>query len=115
MPFPADLRRRIRAAMALAGVTSWEQLADQADLSRSTVAGLGTPRGKNREGHIRAIGAACGVPYEWFTVPDLGAAVVRDDDDVTLVERVEALELQMAAVLRRDRRGGPPKNGPSKP
>jgi hypothetical protein len=107
MAYPADLRRRIRAAMALAGITSWEQLAKRSKIGRSTVKDLGTPRGKDGEGNLRVIAVTCGVPYEWFTVPDLGAAVVRDDEDPALAERVEALERQMAALLRRGRRPPP--------
>jgi transcriptional regulator with XRE-family HTH domain len=98
-----DIRRRIRAAMALAGFTSWDQLAENTDLSRSTVKDLGTSRGRARESHLRVIAAACGLPYAWFTVPDIGAAIAREDEDASVLERLEAVERQVAALLRRDR------------
>ena len=96
-----DIRRRIRAAMALAGFTSWDQLADHTDLSRSTVKDLGTNRGRAKEHHLRVIAAACGLPYEWFTIPDIAATIPRENGDASLPERVEALENQMRTVLGR--------------
>jgi hypothetical protein len=106
-----DIRRRIRAAMALAGFTSWEQLADHTPLSRSTVKDLGTSRGHAGEAHLRVIAAACDLPYAWFTIPDIGAAIDRENDDASIGERVEALERQVAALLRRDRGAGAPAPG----
>ena len=40
-----EIRRRIRAAMALADIGSWEELAARTPLSRSTLKDLGTVRG----------------------------------------------------------------------
>jgi hypothetical protein len=105
-----EIRRRIRAAMALADITSWEQLAERTPLSRSTLKDLGTVRGRADETHLRVIAAACGLPYAWFTVPDLGRAVAREDDEPTVDERIEALERQVAALLRRTG-GAPPPDG----
>jgi hypothetical protein len=97
----AEIRRRIRAAMALADISSWDELARRVPLSRSTVKDLGTPRGRAEETHLRVIAAACDVPYAWFTVPDLRAAVARDDDEPSLAERVEALESRLDAITTR--------------
>jgi hypothetical protein len=95
-----DIRRRIRAAMALAGYTSWDQLADNTELSRSTVKDLGTSRGRAKESHLRVIAAACGMPYEWFTIPDIAAAIQRENDDASVLERVEALEAKVETLMR---------------
>jgi uncharacterized protein YceH (UPF0502 family) len=97
----SEIRRRIRAAMALADIGSWEQLAARTPLSRSTIKDLGTVRGRAEETHLRVIAAACEVPYAWFTVPDLRAAVAREDDEPSLAERVEALERAVAALVQR--------------
>jgi hypothetical protein len=101
-----EIRRRIRAAMALADIGSWEKLAARTPLSRSTLKDLGTVRGRAEETHLRVIAAACALPYSWFTVADLGRAVARDDEDPALVERIEALENTVAALVRRRGDGG---------
>jgi hypothetical protein len=96
-----EIRRRIRAAMALADIGSWEQLAEQTPLSRSTLKDLGTVRGRAEETHLRVIAAACELPYEWFTITDIGGAVTRDDADPAVGERLEAMERTIAALVRR--------------
>lgn len=100
VPDQVELRRRIRAAMALADVSSWEDLADRTGFSRSLLKDLGTERGTAEEKHLRVIAAATGVPYSWFTVPDL-AVVAAGAEDATLAERVEALERQGLATRQR--------------
>jgi hypothetical protein len=101
-----EIRRRITAARALnPKVSTWAKLAKVTKISTSTLKSIATPRRKaedNDEKYLRVIAEACGVPYAWFTVPDLGAAVRREDDDPALVERVEALEHTVAALVRRD-------------
>ena len=87
--------------MALADIGSWEKLAERTPLSRSTLKDLGTVRGRAEETHLRVIAAACALPYSWFTVADIGRAVARDDEDPALVERIEAVEQQVAALVRR--------------
>lgn len=99
-----ETRRRIRAAMALAGVGSWEDLADRTPFSRSLLKDLGTERAEVGEQHLRPIAAACGVPYAWFTIPDLKAAVASGEDE-TLAEHVEALERRVAVSLTELRAG----------
>jgi hypothetical protein len=107
-----EIRRRIRAAMALADISSWEELAERTPMSRSTLKDLGTVRGRAEETHLRVIAAACGLPYAWFTVGDLGRAVSREDEEPTVAERLEALERQVAALVRREGGGvAPPPDG----
>jgi hypothetical protein len=101
-----EIRRRIRAAMALADIGSWEQLADRTPLSRSTLKDLGTVRGRAEETHLRVIAAACDLPYAWFTISDIGGAVTREDEDPAVSERLEALERTVAALVRRVGEGG---------
>ncbi len=109
-----EIRRRITAARALnPKVSTWKKLAKATKISDSTLKSIGTPRRKasdHDEKYLRMIAEACGVPYAWFTVPDLGAAVRREDDDPALVERVEALEHAVATLMRRD---GPTSPDPS--
>ncbi len=98
-----EIRRRIIAAKTLADhISTWAQLAEATKIGESTLKGLGTPRGRADEKHLRVIAAACALPYAWFTVEDLGRAVSREDEDPALVERVEALEHTVAALVRRD-------------
>jgi hypothetical protein len=97
----AEIKLRIRAAMALADIRSYDALADRLDYSRSTIKDLGTKRGKATEAHLRVIARACGVPYAWFTVPDLRQVVAGAGEDPSLAERVEALEGRMRAVEKR--------------
>jgi hypothetical protein len=108
MPDQDEIRRRIRAAMALADVGSWDELAARTPLSRSTLKDLGTVRGRAEETHLRVIAAACGLPYAWFTVPDLGRAVSREDEVPAVAERLEALERTVAALVRREGVTPPP-------
>jgi hypothetical protein len=103
-----EIRRRIAAARALnPHVSTWDKLAKATKISTSTLTSLGTPRRKAKdkdkdEKYLHVIAEACGLPYAWFTVPDLGAAIRREDEDPALVERVEALEHTVAALVRRD-------------
>jgi hypothetical protein len=98
-----EIRRRIIAAKALADhIGTWDRLAEVTKISSSTLKSLGTPRRDAEEKYLRVIAAACALPYAWFTVEDLGSAVSREDEDPALVERVEALEHTVAALVRRD-------------
>jgi hypothetical protein len=108
-----EIRRRITAARALnPKVSTWKKLAKATKISDSTLKSIGTPRRKatdNDERYLQDIAKACGVPYAWFTVPDLGAAVRHDDENPALVERVEALEHAVKTLQRE----GPTSPGPS--
>ena len=98
-----EIRRRILAAKALASdIGTWDRLAEATKISSSTLKSLGTPRRKADEKYLHVIAEACSVPYAWFTVADLASAVRREDEEPTLVERVEALEHTVAALVRRD-------------
>ena len=88
--------------MALADISSWDELAERTPLSRSTLKDLGTVRGRATEAHLRVIAAACDLPYAWFTVPDLGAAIADDAEHPSLTERLEAVERQLLALTRRE-------------
>jgi hypothetical protein len=107
-----EIRRRIRAAMALADIRSWDELAAHTPMSRSTLKDLGTVRGRADETHLRVIAAACGLPYAWFTVADIGRAVLREDEDPSMAERLEALEGTVAALVRREG-ASPARPGPA--
>jgi hypothetical protein len=98
-----EIRRRIIAAKALAShIGTWDRLAEATKISSSTLKSLGTPRRRADEKYLHVIAEACAVPYAWFTVADLGAAVRREDEEPSLVERVEALEHAIEALWRRD-------------
>jgi hypothetical protein len=114
-----EIRLRIAAARALnPEVSSWEKLAKVTDIGLSTLKSIATPRRKAKdddEKYLRVIAEACGVPYAWFTVPDLGAAVLREDEDPSLVERVEALEHTVAGRVGRDGANWPGPSGGGDP
>jgi hypothetical protein len=104
-----EIRRRIIAAKALASdIGTWDRLAEATKISSSTLKSLGTPRRNADEKYLHVIAKACAVPYAWFTVDDLGVAITRNDEEPSLVERVEALEHGLAALWRRDGATPPP-------
>jgi lambda repressor-like predicted transcriptional regulator len=107
-----EIRRRIRAAMHLAGIRSLDELAARTELSRSTLKDIGTVRARARETHLRVIAAACDLPYAWFTIPDIGRAVSREDEEPAVAERLEALERAIIALIRRDGGAMDPAPGP---
>ena len=73
-----EIRKRIRAAMGLAGIKSWEALAEKTGMSRSTLKDLGTTRANAEKKHLVPIAAVCELPYEWFTIPSFSEAVSRE-------------------------------------
>jgi len=105
----AEIRRRILAAKALAAdIGTWDRLAEVTEISSSTLKKLGTKRGRAEEKHLLPISRACKVPYAWFTVPDVGAAVRLDDEEPSVLERLEAVEQKVETLLRRDSPTPPP-------
>lgn len=95
MPTPEDTRRRLGAALRLAGVT-------QSELGQRLKAdGLGSTdpeqimQGKKEvgEAHIDSFARHLNVPREWFTVDDLDAWISRLADPGSLfgVERREEI------------------------
>lgn len=96
----AEIRRRIRAAMAIAGLESWEALAAATGYSRTTLKDLGTDRKQAKRRHLIAIAAACDVPIEWFTVSSIPAAVARS----AAITSTEPLRVDLDAALREEER-----------
>lgn len=73
LPQP-ELRSRIKAAMALARIAGYRDLATRTDYEYATLKALGTSRSAGPR-HLRDIAAACDLPYSWFTVPSIGEAI----------------------------------------
>jgi transcriptional regulator with XRE-family HTH domain len=103
LPPPDQLRRRIRAARALAGFDDVADLASRvhssARLSERTLRKLETGESDPTVPQLREIAATCGVAWEWFTHPDLAHAPARDDPEIE--PRLAALEARMAGWDRR--------------
>lgn len=71
----AEARRRLRAAVAFAGLKSVESLGrPKTGYSKSVWRRIGISRDFKWR-HAEAAVKACGLPDEWFTVPDLAEAV----------------------------------------
>lgn len=69
---PPDIRRRLKAARELAGLTV-QELAERIDSERLGAKALGSLERGDRKTppqphELAAIAAACGLPYEFFTV-----------------------------------------------
>lgn len=92
--------RRIKAAMALAGIDSTDVLAEQAELPwRGRTLRQHIQEGKLTRVHLEPIARACGLPYEWFTV-DL-RAVLGSAPDLPAENRarLDRLERAVDAIL----------------
>lgn len=94
------LSARIKAARGAAGMTLAE-FAKAAGMGRSTL--IRTEAGRRPdEGELRAIARVSGLPYEFFVITDLEAALGGSpDDDEALSRRVERLERDVAEIRRR--------------
>lgn len=112
MPLVDDppIGRRIRAAMAFAGISGFGELAsliDQRGLRERTLRKLADDNDASRDVQRRdilAIADATGLPYEFFTLPraELLEAVERAADErgeAGLGDRIGVLEQQMVTVL----------------
>jgi transcriptional regulator with XRE-family HTH domain len=76
----------MRAARELGGFESVEALAraiNEPGLSAKTLYSIEREQNDPPDRTIRAIAAACGVPFEWFTV-DLNAAIGAGEEPSTL-------------------------------
>jgi hypothetical protein len=113
--FPTE--RRIKAAMALAGIDSTDELAERAELPwRGRTLRQHIQEGKLTRVHLEPIARACGLPYEWFTV-DLhavfGSAPELPAENRARLDRLEATVDAILQVLRatpaplEDANGGP--------
>lgn len=97
LPEQEELRRRLRAARALRDLTV-VQLAElipaQARLGERTLRKLEGGESSLTPPVLRELAAQLNLPYAWFTVPDLGAAIGGE----TFEERVQALEVAQARL-----------------
>lgn len=123
LPDQEELRRRLRAARALRGLHVTDVAAlmpDSAKLSLSTLRKIEAGERKLDATVLRELAARIGVPYVWFTVPDVGQAVAGAGGE-TFEDRLAALEVaqaQLVTELRAGPRGGarrvPPKAPPGR-
>lgn len=100
LPEQDELRRRLRAARALHDLTV-ERLAERIPaelrLGVRTLRKLESGERPLTEELCRQLATYVGVPFEWFTVPDVGEAVAARSA-VTFSDRIAALETSQAAL-----------------
>jgi transcriptional regulator with XRE-family HTH domain len=95
LPEQAELRCRLRAARALRDLTV-QQLADlipaEARLGERTLRKLESGESQLTPPILRELAVRLELPYEWFSVPDLGAAIGGGtfDDRIRALERAQA-------------------------
>jgi transcriptional regulator with XRE-family HTH domain len=87
-----ELRRRLHAARVLRGLTFGElasRIGRENRLSERTLRKIEGGEEQLRELHLRTIAPALELPYEFFTVEDVGRALVPDPvaDRLTRLER----------------------------
>lgn len=90
-----EKRRRLRAARVLRDVSFADlaaRIAPENRLSERTLRKIESGEERIREAHLRTIAPALGLPYEWFTVCDLGAALIADEIEARLASVEEALQ-----------------------
>jgi transcriptional regulator with XRE-family HTH domain len=91
LPEQDELRRRLRAARALRDLTIPQLVAlipPEAKLGERTLRKLETGETQLTPPILRELAARLGLPYSWFSVPDLGQAIGGETFD----ERLRALE-----------------------
>jgi transcriptional regulator with XRE-family HTH domain len=89
-----DLRRRLRAARALRGLNIAqlvEKIPAEAHIGERTYRKLEGGESDLTPPLLRELAVHLGVPYSWFTVPDLASAI----GGLTFEERVCALERRL--------------------
>jgi transcriptional regulator with XRE-family HTH domain len=114
LPDQEELRRRLRAARALRDlsvVDVAERMPREAKLSLSTLRKIETGERRLDPVVLHELAARIGVPYAWFTVPDVAQAVLGSGGD-SLEDRLLALESAQVAIARdlaeiRNQPGGP--------
>jgi hypothetical protein len=93
-----ELRRRLRAARELRGVKTIKELAElcapNARLGERTLRKLESGESVLTPPILRELAATLDLPYAWFTVPDLGAAVGGQPFE----DRLSALEAALGEV-----------------
>jgi transcriptional regulator with XRE-family HTH domain len=106
LPDQDELRRRLRAARALKDLSVVDLsklMPSDAKLSLSTLRKVESGERKLDVALLRELASRIGVPYAWFTVPDVGQAVLGAGSD-SLEDRVLAVEAAQAALARDLRR-----------
>jgi transcriptional regulator with XRE-family HTH domain len=106
LPDQDELRRRLRAARALKDLSVVDLaklMPSDAKLSLSTLRKVESGERKLDVALLRELAARIGVPFAWFTVPDVGLAVLGAGSD-SLEDRVLAVEAAQAALARDLRR-----------
>jgi transcriptional regulator with XRE-family HTH domain len=97
LPEQEELRRRLRAARALRDLTV-AQLAEQipasARLGERTLRKLESGESQLTPPLLRELAARLDLPYRWFTVPDVAAALGGEE----LEQRMAALESAFEAI-----------------
>jgi hypothetical protein len=92
--------RRIKAAMALAGIESTDVLAERAELPwRGRTLRQHIQEGKLTRIHLEPIARACGLPYEWFTQDIARAFGHAPDLPAKNSARLDRLEHTVDAIL----------------
>jgi len=97
LPEQEELRRRLRAARALRDLTMVQLAAlipSEARLGERTLRKLENGETQLTPPILRELAARLSLPYAWFTVPDLAAAIRGEG----LEERLAALEAAQAAL-----------------
>jgi transcriptional regulator with XRE-family HTH domain len=97
LPEQEELRRRLRAARALKDLTVTQLAAllpPEAKLGERTLRKLESGESLLTPPIMRELAARMGLPYRWFAVPDLPAAIGGD----TFEERLAALEAAQARL-----------------
>jgi transcriptional regulator with XRE-family HTH domain len=110
LPTQDELRRRLRAARALKELTVPElaqRIPPEAKLSLSTLRKIESGERDLNPAVLRELANWLGVPYAWFTVPDVGLAVGMSDE--TFEGRLAALETSQQALWAAVREGAPPR------
>ena len=97
LPPPDELRRRLRAARALAGIDDLADLAQlvhsSSRLSERTLRKLESGESDPTVPQLRELCVALNVAFEWFTHPDLGRAPA--EADPSIADRLALLEGRM--------------------
>jgi transcriptional regulator with XRE-family HTH domain len=99
LPEQDELRRRLRAARALRDLTVAqlvELIPPEARLGERTLRKLENGETMLTPPLLRELAARLSLPYAWFTVPDLGAALGGE----TFEERLRALEIAQERMAR---------------
>jgi transcriptional regulator with XRE-family HTH domain len=102
LPDQDELRRRLRAARALRDLSVTElakRMPADAKLSLSTLRKIESGERKLDPTLLHVLAVHIGVPYAWFTVPDLAAAVLGTGQE-SVEDRILALEMAQIAISR---------------